>query len=41
MLGKRAQIDEGRKYIDQKEGSEKLTCEDLFVDGGIISSKGE
>ena len=41
LVGTSANISDARPFIDPKECSENLTGYDLFVDGGIISSKGE
>ena len=41
LVGTSANISDARPFIDPKECGENLTGYDLFVDGGIISSKGE
>ena len=41
LVGTSANISETKPFNDPKECSENLTGYDLFIDGGIISSKGE
>ena len=41
LVGTSANISDARPFSDPKECSENLTGYDLFIDGGIISSKGE
>ena len=41
LVGTSANISDARPFNDPKECSENLTGYDLFIDGGIISSKGE
>ena len=40
-MGTSANISDASPFSDPKECSENLTGYDLFIDGGIISSKGE
>ena len=41
LVGTSANISDARPFSDPKECSENLAGYDLFIDGGIISSKGE
>ena len=41
LVGTSANISDARPFSDPKECCENLTGYDLFIDGGIISSKGE